>query len=230
MNPRCRSPGIHLYRGLIFPTSLTRTRHRSIVAESYAREGERMPDRASEANVTSIKKSNRWSWRFEKSNYSRDEIYGQSVDPQGHSNWIRVRLLPEDHDIIAANVLAENGRFPHRSIQEFLRDSIIHNLHYWWMKLDEWTPENDAYLADIEMAQKMVRKRHRREWVKQMVSEIDAIVHDYDDRNEPEQALEHLEELREDIVQTDDDSHRAYIRKYLDTRAKELRKALKSGR
>lgn len=175
------------------------------------------------AAVTSIKKTgSRWDLGWEKAEYNRDQIYGRTTDDRGHSNQLRIKLMPEDYNAIVSFVMGVDSPLPHRSVHEFIRDSIIHNLVYWTQKVGTYQPGVDNYLLDVIVADKVARRREASEWTRQLVKDIDHITREFTERNQVQQAIKDLVAIREDLG-TSKEPHHAYVAKYIDEQIAELK-------
>lgn len=177
------------------------------------------------ADVTPINRGWPSSWKFEKANYNRDQVYGKSVDERGHSNYLRIRLQPEDYNIIVTQVLGKDSLFPHRSLHEFIRDSLIHNLVYWSQKLQTYDPELDSYVFDVEMADRVAKKRQTKDWTRQLVKDVEEIANDLVQRDQIQQAVKELVEIRDQFADSDE-PHHMYITKYVDRKIADLKQRL----
>ena len=77
-------------------------------------------------------------WETAKGNepYAEDRIYTRSVDKRGFGSSQRTKFPPE--------VLAEMGKIvakewvpEYGSVQDFVRDAVIHRLHYWSQRISD---------------------------------------------------------------------------------------------
>lgn len=80
------------------------------------------------------------------SEYSPDRFYVDSSDNRGHHKQVRIDVPPMAHGLMAVFVASPN--LPYKTFYEFVRDSIIHNLH----RIESIDPENEELKAIIARA------------------------------------------------------------------------------
>ena len=107
--------------------------------------------------------------------YSPDANYTQASDKQGHSAKLTVKLPVNVAGEVAAAV--QSGKISdYKTAQDFIRDAVIHRLHYHAPTLDDqdierkismWTIHNDAMRA----------KQQREEYAEMMGSIEEHITH-----------------------------------------------------
>lgn len=173
---------------------------------------------------SNVRKLHDKAWKYDKASYSPDTIYGQSRDDKGHSSWLRVRMQPHDYDAIVGLLSAETP-YPYKTVSEFVRDACIHRMVQLSKRYDHWTAEFDEYLEDHNFVERLGRTRRYREWIKQMVAEVDSIADDYASRNQVSDAIDQLLKIRDDLGSRDA-PHRDYIHRYITNKLGELRKLL----
>lgn len=60
--------------------------------------------------------------------YDQDRIYAHSTDGKGHYERIRVKLTPSMEAELARLVASQ--ALPYRTIEDVIRDALVHRLHY----------------------------------------------------------------------------------------------------
>lgn len=61
--------------------------------------------------------------------YDRDEIYAHSTDTKGHYEVLRTKVTPSIEAEIA-ELVASKVRTGYRTVEDFIRNAIVHQLHY----------------------------------------------------------------------------------------------------
>jgi hypothetical protein len=71
-----------------------------------------------------------WATEIEDilSSYSGDRYYLKAADERGHSAMLHARVQP--WVVAAIEEVTCNKEFPYRTISDFVRDAIVHRLHY----------------------------------------------------------------------------------------------------
>lgn len=174
---------------------------------------------------SNVRKLSDRRWKFERTNYNPNTIYGQTRDDKGHSNWIRTRMQPSDYDALTS-LLAGDTPHPYHNVSEFVRDAVIHRMVYIAQRYDQWTAEFDNFLEAHNLAVELGKRRRYREWIEQMIVEVDSIADDFSRREQVPEAIEQLLAIRDQITDRDIPS-RDYIHRYITSKLTDLRKQLK---
>lgn len=95
--------------------------------------------------------------------YNPDALYIVASDDKGHSESIRLKIPPTYEYIIQA-IMREHEEF--RTVQDFIRDAIVHSLHRWVDNPPFPDPAVAAWLRSIRMQAthevvQAITKQHR---------------------------------------------------------------------
>lgn len=86
----------------------------------------------------------RSQWKTQDAGYSRDEFITRSTDGHGHQRHQRVNFPPSV--IGQAAAIIQSGKIPqYRTIQDLVRDAVVHRLHYL----------NETYLKDSKLGREL---------------------------------------------------------------------------
>jgi len=95
--------------------------------------------------------------------YDQAKFYQAATDKRGHSKSVRFSLPPDQMYRLA--VLVANDKTPYQTTQDFIRDAIVHRLHWIENNLPDMEPVANVFtraaelsyqLAVIEASEKLV--------------------------------------------------------------------------
>lgn len=98
-------------------------------------------------------------------NYSIDTFYTRATDAHGHSSYPKFRCPPHLYDRIAS-LVASRRIPPYSTPHDFVRDAVVHRLHYVERNIDDLTLRDD-----ISHALAYEEQRHRADSYTRVVDE-----------------------------------------------------------
>ncbi len=105
---------------------------------------------------------------IEKRGYSEDRFYIKSSDKQGHSKMIRI-WIPQG---IQAQVYEAISKVPHyRSVQDFVRDALVHRLEF---TQHRYAMSDQARRA-MELERMMADQEHRKAEMETMHESVESL-------------------------------------------------------
>ncbi len=97
-------------------------------------------------------------WRTgEATSYREDDYYTRSADERGHSTTTLLRLPPDVMGM--AEEIVQLRKFPYRTVQDIIRDGILHRIQY--LRGVEDLKETDAMFARVLTIQKILDEEDR---------------------------------------------------------------------
>ena len=109
------------------------------------------------------------------SSYDVNKLYTQSADPKGHSDVLHVRIKPWISSKIAE--LIASRQLDYKTIQEFVRDALVHRLHYWHEQ--KALKDVASILCHIYTMQDYLEEEQRRAEHEQIINDMTAVINNH---------------------------------------------------
>jgi len=109
------------------------------------------------------------------SSYDVGRLYTQSADAKGHSDLLHVRVKPWISSKIAELIAAR--QLDYKTVQEFVRDAIVHRLHYWYE--EKGLDDINSILRHIFTMQDYLEEEQRRAEHEQIINEMTSVINNH---------------------------------------------------
>ena len=132
-------------------------------------------------------------WQTDDS-YDPNEFYTASADRRGHSDTFYVKVPP--YVASALSQFIQSGKVPqYKTVQDFIRDAIVHRIHY---LMYNWPGELDECAALLRMQHKLAKLKENEETFQRALEDLAELIR----IGQRETALEQYRELLEITLDT----------------------------
>lgn len=119
-------------------------------------------------------------WQVAAVNYSPDTIYTRSTDGHGHYEQLRnVKVSPAVYAVLS-EMLARGDLPDYRTVADFVRDALLHRLHYISQNIGSLAQVVNEEIVAAEMATRIARNRHRADTVRVYSEQLATLEQDGD--------------------------------------------------